>query len=104
MDDRPTQIHRKRIRLTYVLRKALQGRLIDPEDDVTHVDQAGLGGGLPWKQLLDPDHAGAGGLGGRGLLAAEAEAQAGGVLQQAHLKHVVWRERGAQRRGPTVTL
>ena len=78
-----------------MLGEPLEGGLVDAQDDVAHVDAAALRRRLPGEQLLDPDHAGgAGGLARDAVLAAEAEAQARGVLQQAHVEHVVWgRER-----------
>ncbi|KAG7266664.1 hypothetical protein CRUP_028381 [Coryphaenoides rupestris] len=71
--------------------ESLEGRLIDAQDDVAHLDAAALRRRLPREQLLDAHHAAAAAAAAAGALrdalllhAAEAEAQARGVLQQTH--------------------
>lgn len=83
--------HRKRC-VTYMLRESFEGGLIDPQDDVAHIDAAALGSWLARKKLFNAHHAGARGLVEDVLLSTKTEAQAGRVLQQAHLKHIICRQ------------
>lgn len=61
-----------------MLGESFEGRLVDTEDDITHVDASTLSGRLPREKLLDPDHAGAvtSGLVREDLLSTEAEPEA----------------------------
>lgn len=63
------------IYLPYVLRESFEGGLIDPQDDVTHIDATALCRWLAGKQFFNPHHAGAGGLVRDILLSTETEAQ-----------------------------
>lgn len=62
-----------------MLRESFEGRLVDTDDDVTHVDSSTLSGRLPREKLLHSDHAEAvtrgvtGVLVREGLLSTEAE-------------------------------
>lgn len=72
-----------------MLRESLQGSLVDPHDDITHVDAAALRCRLAGKQLFNAHHAGAQGFIWNVFLSAETEAQPRGVLPQTHLEHVI---------------
>lgn len=60
---------------TYMLRESFKGGLIDPQDDIAHVDASALCSWLARKQLFNPHHAGAGGFVRDVLLSTETEAQ-----------------------------
>lgn len=72
-----------------MLRESFEGGLIDPHDDVAHLDETALCSRLPGKQLFNPHHTGAGGFVRDVLLPTETEAQTRRVLQQAHVKHII---------------
>lgn len=78
---------------TYMLWESFEGGLIDPHNDVAHVDATALCSRLARKELFNPNHAGAVGFVGDALLPTETEAQPWCVLQQTHLKHVICADR-----------
>lgn len=71
-------MRRERIRERYpiyMLRESFEGSLIDPHDDVAHVDTAALCRWLARKQLFNPHHAGAKGFVWDVLLSTKTETQ-----------------------------
>ncbi len=58
-----------------MLRESFEGGLIDPHDDVAHVDATALCSWLAGEQLFNPHHAGAVGFVRDALLSTKTEAQ-----------------------------
>lgn len=81
---------------SYMLRKSFEGCLIDPHDDVAHINATALSGWLTRKQLFNPHHAGPRGFVWNVLLSTKTEAQPRRVLQQTHLKHIICGDKDAQ--------
>lgn len=79
-----------------MLRESLQSSLIDPHNDITHVDTATLCCWLAGKQLLHPHHAGAQGFVWNVFLSTKTKPQPRGVLQQTHLKNVICEDKDTQ--------
>lgn len=76
-----------------MLREPFEGRVVDPQDDIAHVDAVAFCSRLPGKQLFNPHHAGARGLIRDVLLTTKTEAQARCVLQQTHIEHIICRDK-----------
>lgn len=79
-----------------MLRESFEGGLIDPHDDISHVDAAALSRRLAREQFFNPHHAGAQGFVWDVLLSTETETQPRCVLQQQHLKDFICRGKDMQ--------
>lgn len=79
-----------------MLRESLQGSLVDPHDDITHVDAAALRCWLAGKQLFNAHHAGAQGFIWNVFLSTETKPQPRGVLPQTHLENVICGDKNEQ--------
>lgn len=83
----------------YMLWEPFENGLVDPHDDITHVDTAAFCCWLAGKQLFNSHHAGAKGFVRDVLLSAKTKTQSWWVLQQAHRKHIICEDKNIMNEG-----